>query len=228
METYRTEEEQVEAIKHWWRENGKSTVLGVAIALSLVFGWRGWNNYQADRAAEASVLYENLLQADAAVQSNGSKRETAEHLANTLKDGFSGHSYAQYAALIQAKYAVNDGDYDAAEAELNWVLAQGPDAAIKAQTQLRLARVQFAKGELDAALAIAEGLKDGSAAVQALELQGDVMRAQGDKAAALEAYRQADAINRQQENPLNNRLLKMKINSLAAEQGADKNTTAQN
>ena len=168
------------------------------------------------------------LQADAAVQSNGSKRETAEHLANTLKDGFSGHSYAQYAALIQAKYAVNDGDYDAAEAELNWVLAQGPDAAIKAQTQLRLARVQFAKGELDAAMVIAEGLKDGSAAVQALELQGDVMRAQGDKAAALEAYRQADAINRQQENPLNNPLLKMKINSLAAEQGADKNTTAQN
>ncbi len=146
METYRTEEEQVEAIKHWWRENGKSTVLGVAIALSLVFGWRGWNNYQADRAAEASVLYENLLQADAAVQSNGSKRETAEHLAKTLKDGFAGHSYAQYAALIQAKYAVNDGDYDAAEAELNWVLAQGARCGDKGANAVTLGSRPICQG----------------------------------------------------------------------------------
>ena len=228
METYRTEEEQVEAIKHWWRENGKSTVLGVAIALSLVFGWRGWNNYQVDRAAEASVIYENLLQADAAVQRNGSKRETAEHLANTLKDGFSGHSYAQYAALIKAKYAVNDGDYATAEAELNWVLDQGPEKAVEAQTQLRLARIKFAQGELDVALAMIDPLKDGTAAVQALELRGDVLREQGDDAAALEAYRQADSINRQQQNPLNHPLLKMKINSLAAQQNAGQRSTAQN
>ena len=49
METFRTEEEQVEAIKRWWQENGKSTVLGVAIAMAAVFGWRGWNDYQRER-----------------------------------------------------------------------------------------------------------------------------------------------------------------------------------
>lgn len=228
METYRTEEEQVEAIKHWWRENGKSTVLGVAIALSLVFGWRGWNNYQAERAAEASVIFENLLQADAAVQSNGSKRETAEHLANTLKDGFSSHSYAQYAALIKAKYAVGDGDYETAEAELNWVLEQGPEEAVAAQTQLRLARVKFVQGELDAALALLAPLSEGAAGVQALALRGDILRQQGDDAAALEAYRSADAINRQLQSPLNYPLLQMKINSLAAAHSGGQAATAQN
>ncbi len=228
MDTYRTEEEQVEAIKHWWRENGKSTVFGVAIALSLVFGWRGWNNYQADRAAEASIIYENLLQADAAVERDGSKRKTAEHLANTLKEGFSGYSYGQYAALIKAKYAVADGDYAAAESELNWVLAQRPTAAVKAQTQLRVARIKFAQGELDAALAQIEPLQSGAVAVQALELRGDVLRRQGDLGQALAAYREASTINARQENPLNNPLLEMKINSLAAQQTSAKSAAASN
>ncbi|WP_372861163.1 YfgM family protein [Spongiibacter sp.] len=228
MDTYRTEEEQVEAIKRWWRENGKSTVFGVAIALTLVFGWRGWNNYQADRAGDASVIYENLLQADAAASRDSSKRQTAEHLADTLKDRFAGFSYGQYAALIKAKYAVKDGDYAAAEAELNWVLQQGPELAVKVQTQLRLARVKFAQGELDEALNIVEPLQQGAAAVQALELRGDVLRQQGETSQALAAYREASAMNRRQENPLNNPLLEMKINSLATQKIATPQTAAQN
>ena len=32
MDVYKTEEEQVEAIKKWWQENGKSIIAGVVIA----------------------------------------------------------------------------------------------------------------------------------------------------------------------------------------------------
>jgi predicted negative regulator of RcsB-dependent stress response len=38
----RTEEEQVEALKGWWTENGKSLLFMVAIALSAVFAWKTW------------------------------------------------------------------------------------------------------------------------------------------------------------------------------------------
>ena len=41
MEQYRTEEEQVEALKKWWEENGRSTVVAVIVALGLGFGWQG-------------------------------------------------------------------------------------------------------------------------------------------------------------------------------------------
>ena len=37
MEQYRTEEEQVEALKKWWEENGRSTIVAVIVALGLGF-----------------------------------------------------------------------------------------------------------------------------------------------------------------------------------------------
>ena len=45
-DSYRTEEEQVEALKAWWRENGKSTVVAIAMAVMGVFGWQGWQKQQ--------------------------------------------------------------------------------------------------------------------------------------------------------------------------------------
>ena len=61
MAELRTEEEQVEALKSWWKENGKSLIMGVVIAVAAVFGWRGWNQYQDDFAANASAMYESIL-----------------------------------------------------------------------------------------------------------------------------------------------------------------------
>ncbi len=216
METFRTEEEQVEAIKRWWQENGKSTVLGVAIAMAAVFGWRGWNDYQREQAAEASVIYDNLLQADAALANDASKRSTAEHLAETLKSAYSGLDYAQYAALMKAKYAVADGDYPTAEMELEWVLAQKPEKAIRIQTEMRLAKVKAASGDNAAALALITKLENTPVAPLAAELRGDILHAEGKPAEALAAYEQARVLGRRQESPMNNPLLDMKINSLAA------------
>ena len=42
MAELRTEEEQLEAIKRWWKENGTSLIAGVAIAAAGVFGWNAW------------------------------------------------------------------------------------------------------------------------------------------------------------------------------------------
>ena len=47
MAELRTEEEQIEAIKRWWKKNGSSLLLGIALALAIVFGWQAWQNHQA-------------------------------------------------------------------------------------------------------------------------------------------------------------------------------------
>ena len=39
MNAYETDEEKVEAIKGWWKENGISVVGGLALGLAAVFGW---------------------------------------------------------------------------------------------------------------------------------------------------------------------------------------------
>jgi len=214
VETFRTEEEQVEAIKRWWQENGKSTAFGIALALAIVFGWKGWQGHLKDQAAQASNIFDNLMLADAAVQRDGTSQSTAKHLADTLKDQYSSSSYGQFAGLYKAKYAVQEGDYEAAASELEWVLAQRPDAALKAQAQLRLAQVHFALQDNSAALALLKDVADSGYAAQAAELRGDILFSQGDKTGALSAYQEAKRLSQAQEIPSNNALLDLKINDL--------------
>ena len=60
MATYETEEEQLEALKKWWKENGRSILLGLLLGVLIIAGWRGWQAYQANRAESASTLYEQM------------------------------------------------------------------------------------------------------------------------------------------------------------------------
>ena len=165
-------------------------------------------------------MFDDLLIADAAVQRDGSSLATAQHLANTLTDQFSGLSYGQFAALFKAKYAVKSSDYETAITELEWVLAQRPSAQIKAQAEIRLAQVFYAQKEYDKALAYLSKLASTGYAAEAAELEGDVAFAQKDNAAALAAYQRARSLARQQEAPVNNAMLELKINDLSAAQVA--------
>jgi predicted negative regulator of RcsB-dependent stress response len=47
VEVYTTEEQQVEVIKSWWKENGTSVLAGTVIGLVGLFGWRYYNDYAA-------------------------------------------------------------------------------------------------------------------------------------------------------------------------------------
>lgn len=103
-DSYRTEEEQVEALKAWWRENGKSTLVAIALAVMGVFGWQGWQKQQQADQSTASAIYQNLL--TAANGDNGqatlAQIATANHLADTLKADYTGTTYAHFAALYKA------------------------------------------------------------------------------------------------------------------------------
>ena len=61
MDVYKTEEEQVEAIKKWWNENGKSIIVGIVVGITAIFGWRGYEARTATEAKAASILYEQLI-----------------------------------------------------------------------------------------------------------------------------------------------------------------------
>lgn len=215
MESYRTEEEQIDALKTWWQENGKSTVLIIVVTLAAVFGWRGWQDHQQSQAGDASAMFDQLLAADAAVQKNGQVTVTAETLAETIKSAYGSLSYGQFAALYKAKYAVLKGDNAAAAEELKWVIDQDPEAAVKSQAEMRLAQVYFAQTEYDQALDLIKGLESTGFGPDALELKGDILLKQGDSDAALAAYRQARETLAAQQNPSQHPMLEMKINDLS-------------
>ncbi len=57
MAEYETEEQQVEALKEWWKQNGLAIIGGAVLGIAALLGWRGWNMYQEKQATEASDIF---------------------------------------------------------------------------------------------------------------------------------------------------------------------------
>ncbi len=239
METYQTEEEQLEALKKWFRDNGRHVVTGMLVAAVAAFGIYSWQQRQQHRADTASVEYQNLLQAVNIIGANAAGANTADantrkeqlatarHLADTLKSDFENSTYAQFAALFKAKLAVEDNDLAQAEAELKWVLAHKPSDDMRALTQLRLARVLHAKGDDTGALAQLDETAAGSYASAYLQLKGDIAQTRGDLEAARAAYKRAQELEKKMSSPINDPLLEMKLRDLQVEPAQNDATQAQ-
>jgi predicted negative regulator of RcsB-dependent stress response len=192
----RTEEEQLEALKNWWKENGRSLMIGLAVAVSAVLGWQGWQSYTENQATQAAWLYQNMLEAVASEldENPDPQVETILHLGDRLKSEHAKSTYAQYAAMMLARAAVHQQDYDTALEELDWVLARAKEDDLKRVATLRKARVLLAAGQADQASGLLSGFEPGSFSAIYYELLGDIAFSQGDLVAAVSAYDQAISV----------------------------------
>ena len=210
MSEHLHDEEQVEALKRWWDENGKSTIAAVVLAVCGTFGWQQYQAWDAGRAGDASEAYSQMLvQLD--IQTPTAQAQAMD-LANRLKDEYERSSYARFAAMTLAAKAVEQQDFDGAEAELRWALSHGDSQSEMGQLiQLRLARVLAAQGDNDAALAILSAGSEAYPAAFAIAI-GDIHLAAERESEALAAYLQA----REMAQPLGSApgLLEAKITSL--------------
>ena len=57
MTEFRTEEEQIAALKKWWNDNSKSLLIGVGLALAIVFGWKAYQNSQIQMKSELNRIF---------------------------------------------------------------------------------------------------------------------------------------------------------------------------
>lgn len=212
VETYRTEEEQVEALRGWWRENGRSTLFAVALAVAAGFGWEAWQEQRQRQAETASLRYEELLEA---VQRPDDEVDgaTVRHLAEELKKDFAGSTYARFAGLHLARVAATEGDYAAAERELRSVLTSNPAAEVRLLAELRLARVIAAGGDPRAGLEILKAAEAGAFEPAYAEARGDMYVQLGRRSAAIEAYEQALALEATAETDTSE-TLRLKLDSL--------------
>lgn len=205
MEIYSSEEQQVEAIKRFWDQYGKAILGGVVLGLAVLYGFRFYQGQQRANAEQASVQFSQLIEKRS---DNASEDWLAQ--AQGYIDGSSKDAYAVMAALLAAKDAVTLKQYDKAETQLNWVLAQAKEPAVLALTQLRLARLQREQGKLDAALTtLSSAVPQGFVAMQA-ELKGDVL-VQAERLAEAKAAYQLALENAGQ----NTQLLQVKLDDLA-------------
>ena len=121
-----------------------------------------------------------------------------------------------------ARLEVDSGNFAAAENRLAKVAAESKDPDLRTVARLRLARVQLAEGRYDDALRSLDAVTTKSVAARVLELKGDVKFARGDKAAALDDWRRAEAAataDPASAAQVDMELLRLKIDELGA--GAD-------
>lgn len=215
MDQYRTEEEQVEALRRWWDENGRSTIAAIVVAVAVGFGWQAYKSNDQQKQENASDLYQSMLQGIAQTGATAEQEETVIDIAEQLKGDYSGSTYAQFAALHLASRAVGDNDLAEAEAQLRWVLgkaAKGSDTAEVAQ--LRLARVLAAAGDADQALAILAQAGEGPYQASYAVARGDILLMQGREEEAREAYANARILAGDAQGQVNLPSLEQKMQSL--------------
>lgn len=203
MELYDTEEQQVEAIKDWWKENGKAVIFGAVIGLGGLFGWRYYQDSVVAAQEAASQSYSKAMDA---LQAKGIE---SEGTIQTFIDANKETEYAVLAAMQLAKAQVDAGQLDEALAQLEWAKEATKDAALKPLLTFRVARLQAEQGQFDDALTQLTSIQEKSWAGRVAELRGDILMRKGDSAAAYAAYTEAQ----QAEDA--SQTLQMKLDDLA-------------
>ncbi len=181
MDVYKTEEEQVEAIKQWWKDNAFSLVAGIVIGAVVLMSYRYWTENNESRAQQASVIYSEILTL------NKDKAKKTE----TLQADFSSTPYAALATLLLAKDNVNANEIEKAVTQLKWAIDNSNDEGVQHVAQLRLARLYLAQNKIDSAEALIKGVKAEGFSASYNEIRGDINLAKKLPVQAKELYRLA-------------------------------------
>lgn len=198
------EEQEINQLKEWWKENGKTIIVAFILGIGGMFGWRYWQAHQAEQIAQASAQYDALI--NSVQQDEQAKKANIEQFVQAN----SKTAYAVFALLDEAKKATEKQDFSAAEANLNQALTQSQDEVLTSIVALRLSAVQFQLGQLDNALSTLNQVKGESFNARKAILTGDIQITKGDKVAAKNSFEQAQ----QSGSQLEQQMAKMKLNNL--------------
>ena len=184
MEIYSTEEQQVDAIKQFWKDYGTSIVVGAVVGLGGLYGWNTYSDMKVTAAEKASESFQSIVtqSANPAALLVQAESFTSEH---------DQQGYHALLELMVAKSAVEAGDLAKAEASFTKVIAAEPGSGLGMVAMIRLARIQAEQNNLGMALATLEQVTDKAFASQREELKGDFLVRQGDLDKAKLAYQAA-------------------------------------
>ena len=205
MEIYENENDQVDAIKRFFAENGKALAVGVILGVGALVGWRYWNSHQTESARSTSLSYQTVVSSLSAGKAED--LSAAEKFAADNKN-----AYGALASMELAQQFVDQNQLEKAAAQLQQGLAATSDENLNAVITLRLARVQVQLKQADTALKTLDSVKGKGWAAIVADLRGEALLSKGDKQGARSAW---EAGVKSNASPALSEMMQMKINNLS-------------
>ncbi len=201
-----TDDEQVEKLKEWWKENGRAVMAGIIIGVGGLFGYRYWIDWQEEIAEAASAHFVQMIEA---LESSDSSTVTMQ--AATLISDYSDTEYATLARFALARNLVEGGNYDQAQVQLEYIIGTVGDAPLGFLARKRLASIQLQSSQTDQALITLSVEFPLAFSASLDELKGDIYARQGKFDEAAIAYRKALSAT---PGPANGEFLRQKLDDL--------------
>ena len=205
MDVYQTEEQQVEAIKGFWKENGNAVIAGLVLGFAGFIGFNYYKDAQLANEIATSDAYQTVMES-AGKDEKAFTEKGSKFIAENKES-----SYASLTALALAKAAATHKDWSQVAKHLTVAIDNATDQGIKAIASVRLARVQIQLEQYSDALATLSVTLPESFKAAIAETKGDVYFKQGKTELARNAYQAALDVEGQE----NNGALQMKLNDLA-------------
>lgn len=180
------EQEQLDEAKAWWKLHGNKVIWGVTVFLLAAAGWRAWETWNRNQGAEASMLFDQAVQA-----TSMNDLKTGKEAAARIMENHARSAYAAPAAWLAGRINYETGDLKSARAQYEFALKHARDAGAEQMARLRLATLLFEEKDMAGALKLLDGTFEPAFQGLAGQLKGDILAAQGKKAEAREAYKLA-------------------------------------
>lgn len=205
------EQEQLEQLKAFWGQYGNAITWGLVLLFLAFASWNVFQYWQRNQAAQASALYDEVERSVGTADIAKIQRAFDE-----MKNRYPSTAYAQQAALLVAKAAVQLDKVDEAKGALRWAGEQGTDTALGTSARLRLTAVLMDAKEFDEALRVLQNdPADPEYMALVQDRRGDVLIAKGDKPAAIDSYSKAYTVSATK--PEMQRLIRIKLNALGVD-----------
>lgn len=183
-----TEDEQVEKLKAWWKSYGNALIAGVALGLAVLFGGRYWQHQQAENAAEASALFDQMVYS---IHEKNAQNFTAA--GTKIINEYSRTPYAGLAALVLARENYDHNEKEKAKKQLAWAIDNAREEGVRQVARIRLARIQLAEDNVAGAEQLLKEEPLVGFELDFYEIKGDVLKKKGDIPGARAAYGKAVA-----------------------------------
>jgi predicted negative regulator of RcsB-dependent stress response len=206
VSNFETEDQQVEDLKKWWKENGKAVIAGVVLGFSAIFAGRMYIDHLENQRIQASIEFERMNMAEQQQQ-----KEAMFSYGEQIVSTYPGTPYAAMASLALAKWHVEKGELEAAQNRLQWIIDHEDQPDIVHVARLRLARVFLAEAKPDLALGLLANVDTEAYTSIYQELRGDIYLAKNQLEQARTAYAAAlETLNERDDR----QVLQMKFDDL--------------